>query len=158
ATEHEHGPDSAPAAAALERIDTRIGEIEGAVKEASLADSTDFFILSDHGFMAVERTIQPNVLLAKAGLLTLDERGQITGGKIATVSNGGSMFIYWPEGNDLHGAVDAALKPLRDQGLLWAVFDHRALEELGSDPGARMALEPPRGAMFGSRATGELVN
>jgi predicted AlkP superfamily pyrophosphatase or phosphodiesterase len=157
-TEHQHGPESAPAAAALERIDARIGEIESAVKEAGLADSTDFFIVSDHGFMSVERTIEPNVLLAKAGLLTLDERGQVTGGKVATVSNGGSMFIYWPEGNNLQDAVDAALKPLRDQGLVWAVFDRGALRELGADPGARMALEAPRGAMFGSHAAGELVN
>ena len=157
-TEHLHGPESALATATLERIDERIAEIEAAVKEAGLANSTDFFIVSDHGFMSVERTIEPNVLLAKAGLLTLDEHGQVTGGKIATVSNGGSMFIYWSDGNDLQGAVDAALKPLRDQGLVWAVFDRSALKELGADPGARMALEPPHGAMFGSIATGELVN
>jgi hypothetical protein len=68
------------------------------------------------------------------------------------------MFIYWPEGKDQQGAVDAALKPLRDQGLVWAVFDRSALNELAADPGARMALEPPRGAMFGSRATGALVD
>jgi predicted AlkP superfamily pyrophosphatase or phosphodiesterase len=157
-TEHQHGPDSPEAAAALERIDIRIGEIMDAVKEAGLKDSTDFFIVSDHGFMSVSRIIRPNILLAKAGLLTLDAQGRITGGKLATVSNGGSMFIYWPEGEHLEGAVDAALKPLRDQGLLWSVFDLGALTELSADPEARMALEAPRGAMFGPEAHGNLVD
>jgi predicted AlkP superfamily pyrophosphatase or phosphodiesterase len=156
-TEHHFGPDSAAAAATLGRIDVRIGEIVDAVREAGLADSTDFFIVSDHGFMSVDREIQPNVLLAKAGLLTVDEQGQITGGKVATVSNGGSFFIYWPEGRDFQSEVDAALKPLRDQGLVWAVFDRQALSEMGADPGARMALDPPRGAMYGHAASGQLV-
>jgi len=156
--EHQHGPDTNEAVATLERIDTRIGEIEDAVREAGLENSTDFFVVSDHGFMSVTRTIHPNILLAKAGLLTLDEHGRVTGGKIATVSNGGSMFIYWPEGDHLEGAVDTALKPLRDQGLLWSVFDQNALRELGADPEARMALEAPRGAMFGSEARGDLMS
>jgi predicted AlkP superfamily pyrophosphatase or phosphodiesterase len=157
-TEHAHGPESAEAAATLERIDLRIGEIVDSVKEAGLGNSTDFFVVSDHGFMSVTRIINPNILLAQAGLLTADDHGQVTGGKLATVSNGGSMFIYWPQGEDLQGAVDAALKPLRDRGLVWCVFHLNALKELGADPEARMALEPPRGAMFDSSATGELVN
>jgi predicted AlkP superfamily pyrophosphatase or phosphodiesterase len=158
ATEHAHGPDSAQGAAALELIDMRIGEIVDAVKQAGLTDSTDFFVVSDHGFMSVTRTIHPNVLLAKAGLLTVDAGGHVTGGKLATVSNGGSMFLYWPESEHLEAAVDAALKPLRDQELAWSVFGRDALKELGADPEAQLALEAPRGAMFGSQASGDLVS
>lgn len=92
--EHQRGPDTSEAVATLERIDMRIGEIVDAVREAGLENSTDFFVVSDHGFMSVSRTIRPNILLAKAGLLTVDNLGRVTGGKLATVSNGGSMFIY----------------------------------------------------------------
>jgi predicted AlkP superfamily pyrophosphatase or phosphodiesterase len=155
--EHQHGPESAEAAATLERIDARLGEIVDAVKAAGLQDSTDFFIVSDHGFMTVDRVIQPNVLLANAGLLSVDEHGDVIGGKIATVSNGGSFFIYWPDGEDLQPAVDAALKPLRDQGLAWRVFDRQALRKMGADPEARMAIEAPQGARFGTSASGALV-
>jgi len=88
----------------------------------------------------------------------VDGHGQVTGGKIATVSNGGSFFIYWPDGKNLESDVDAALKPLRDQGLAWGVFDRRALVEMGADPGAQMAIEAPRGAMFGSAAGGALTS
>jgi len=155
--EHQHGPQSAEAASALERVDVRIGEILAAIKEAGLGDSTDVFVVSDHGFLPVERQIRPNVLLAKAGLLTADDRGEVTGGKVATVSNGGSFFIYWPEATDLRGEVVTALRPLLDQGLVWGVLDQPALRDLGAEPTAQMALEAAEGTAFASSARGELV-
>ncbi len=156
--EHQHGPQSHEAAAALERIDARIGDLLAAVKDAGLANVTDVFIVSDHGFLPIDREIRPNVLLVKAGLLTADDKGFVTGGKLATVSNGGSFFIYWPEARNLRGDIYAALRPLLDQGMLWAVIDRQALKDLGAEPAVGMALEAPEGASFGSRANGELVS
>lgn len=155
--EHEHGPKSAEAAATLGRIDAKIGELLAATTEAGLDRTTDVFIVSDHGFLPVDRVIRPNLLLVKAGLLIADDKGYITGGKLATVANGGSFFIYWPEGHDLRSEVDNALKPLRDQGVVWAVFNPQALRELGAEPALQMALEAPEGMSFGSVARGELV-
>jgi Type I phosphodiesterase / nucleotide pyrophosphatase len=155
---HEHGPQSAEAASALEHVDAEIGDVLAAVKEAGLEGSTDVFVVSDHGFLPVERQIRPNILLAKAGLLTADDRGEVTGGKVATVSNGGSFFIYWPEGTDLKGEVVTALRPLLDQGLLWGILDRPALRDLGAEPAAQMALEAADGTAFASSARGELVS
>ncbi len=156
--EHEHGPESAEAAAALERIDAHIGELLAALKEAGLEESTDVFIVSDHGFLTIQREVRPNLLLVKAGMLATDPQGAITGGRAATVSNGGSFFIYWPEGQDLSQEIRAALKPLLDQGVLWGVFDRPALADLGAEPAAQMALEAPAGMEFDDRATGELLS
>ena len=103
---------------------------------------------------AVDRDIAPNILLAAAGLLTGTGPGK---GPVFTVSNGGSFFIYWPEGQDLRPEIDAALKPLRERGLVWSIFDREALKELGADPEAQMALEAPEGSFFSSRSSGELV-
>jgi len=155
--EHRHGPQSPEVAATLELEDKLIGELLDAVKVAGLADSTDVFIVSDHGFLPVENEVAPNVLLAKAGLLTLDAQGKVSGGKIATVDNGGSFFIYWPEGEDLRPAVEEALKPLREQGVLWGLLNRNALRDLGADPAAQMALEAQEGWDFTSRATGDVV-
>jgi predicted AlkP superfamily pyrophosphatase or phosphodiesterase len=156
--EHEFGPDSPQAAATLEKIDGHIGELLAADQAAGLADSTDVFIVSDHGFLPVETAIKPNVLFVKAGLLSADEKGNIAGGKIATVANGGSFFIYWPESQDLRAAVMEALKPLLEQGALWAVLDRAALKELAADPAAQMALEAPPGYAFSSGAAGDLLS
>jgi len=155
--EHRNGPLGAEAAAALEHVDAEIGDILAALKEAGLASTTDVFVVSDHGFLPVERQIRPNVLLAKAGLLTADDRGEVTGGKVATVSNGGSFFIYWPEGADLKSEVVTALRPLVDQGLVWGVLDRPALRDLGAEPAAQMAIEAADGTAFGSSAYGEPV-
>lgn len=155
--EHGHGPDSPEARAMIERIDARIGDILAAAQSAGLAGSTDVFIVSDHGFLPVERVIQPNVLLAKAGFFTLDSQGDIAGGKIQTVSNGGSFFIYWPDGEDLRAKVRTALRPLFDRGLAWAVFDHQAILDLGAEPAIQLALDAPLGAEYDSSAVGDLV-
>jgi predicted AlkP superfamily pyrophosphatase or phosphodiesterase len=156
--EHESGPNGPQTAAMLEKIDGHVGELLAADQAAGLADSTDVFIVSDHGFLPVEAELKPNVLLVKAGLLTADEKGNVTGGRIATVADGGSFFIYWPESQDLRSAVDEALKPLLDQGVLWAVLDRAALRELAAEPAAQMALEAPAGYGFSSGAAGPLVS
>jgi predicted AlkP superfamily pyrophosphatase or phosphodiesterase len=155
--EHQFGPDSPQAAATLEKIDSHIGELLAADRAAGLADSTDVFVVSDHGFLPVQTEIKPNVLFVKAGLLTADEKGSVTGGGIATVANDGSFFIYWPESEDLRPNVNEALKPLRDQGLLWASLDRAALKELGAEPAAQMALEAPARYAFSSGAAGDLL-
>ncbi|MGH9343233.1 MAG: alkaline phosphatase family protein [Terriglobia bacterium] len=156
-TQHHYGPRSAAAAATLTQIDGHIGEILAAVKQAGLADDTDVFIVSDHGFAPVHRLIHPNVLLVKAGLLAADAHGNITGGKIETVSNGGSFFIYWPNSEDLRAEVRSALAPLFDHDLAWAVLNKSALKDLGADPDAKLALDAPDGAMFDSAGDGGLV-
>jgi predicted AlkP superfamily pyrophosphatase or phosphodiesterase len=157
-TGHHYGPASPEAAATLERIDAYIGELLAAAKESGMEDTTDVFIVSDHGMLSYNLLIQPNVLLAKAGLLTLNEHGKIIGGKVKTISNDGSFFLWWPESENLTGTVEAALRPLREQGLVQSVLERDDLAKLGVDSKVQMALEAPRGAIFGDRTRGALVH
>ncbi len=155
--QHAHGPDTPQAIATLNHLDSLIGGILRAVQQAGLAGDTDVFIVSDHGFLPVHRVVHPNTLFVKAGLLTAGPDGAVTGGKIDTVSNGGSFFIYWPRGSKLGPVVDRALLPLLNGHLVWAVLGPDALKDLGADPNARLALDAPAGSMFDSRASGPLV-
>jgi predicted AlkP superfamily pyrophosphatase or phosphodiesterase len=157
-TQHAFGPGSPQAVETLDRTDEHIRAILAAVKQAGFAGRTDVFIVSDHGFMTVDRVIRPNTLLVKAGLLTASDNGTVTGGKIDTVENGGSFFIYWPRNENLRPAIDQALKPLLDRKLVWAILGPEALRDLGADPGARLALEAPRHAEFGRAGRGALVS
>ena len=153
---HRTGPRSKKAIETLERIDGLIGEIRRTVEEAGLADETAYFIVSDHGFMAIRHTIHPNTLLAEAGLLSVNSKGQISGGEIATGASGGAFLIYWPEerNDELARRVDEALRPLRQQDLLWGIFGEEAVADLHADEGARLILEAADGYSFGGRATG----
>jgi len=156
--QHEAGPRSPEANAALERIDAHLGELLSTIKQAGLENSTDVFIVSDHGFLPVERDVRPNMLLAKAGLLTADAKGKVSGGNIATVSNGGSLFLYWPGCSaDLDARVGDALKPLDESGLLFATFGQPELKRMGADPEACLALEALEGDEFSESARGDLV-
>jgi predicted AlkP superfamily pyrophosphatase or phosphodiesterase len=156
-TEHEHGPGSPQALATLAHVDNLIGQVMEAVKQAGLESSTDVFVVSDHGFLPVRRLLRPNVLLVNAGLLTADPQGHLTGGKVMTVANGGSFFIYWPAKQNRQAEILSALKPLLDAGLAWAVLDQQALKELGGDPDARLAVEAPEGTAFVDSARGNLI-
>jgi predicted AlkP superfamily pyrophosphatase or phosphodiesterase len=155
--EHLHGLASPQAAKALEASDAHVGELLQALQEAGMADSTVVFVVSDHGFLPIDHDIRPNVLLVKAGLLSADPTGQITGGRIFTLSNGGSFFVYWPDTMDLRSEVQTALKPLLDRDVLWAEFDPAALHDLGAEPAVKLALDAPEGYAFTGRAAGDVV-
>jgi predicted AlkP superfamily pyrophosphatase or phosphodiesterase len=156
--EHLRGPDSPETTQTLERMDKHLGDVVAAVNEAGLGPSTDLFVVSDHGFLPITRDVAPNILLIRAGLLMANSAGQLTGGRVATVGNGGSFFIYWPEGENLRARVDAALRSLRDEQLVWAVIDRAGLKDLAADPKAQLALEAPEGVYLGNRAAGQVVN
>lgn len=155
---HRYGPASPETADTLERIDAYIGDLLATIRESGLENTTDVFVVSDHGMMSYNIEIQPNVLLAQAGLITVNEHGKIIGGKIRTVANDGSFFLCWPESENLKASVDAALHPLREQGLVQAVLERDDLAKLGADPDAQMALEAPPGAIFESHARGALIH
>lgn len=68
--EHEHGPDTPEAKAALERIDTMLGKL---IAAATKADPTTIVALvSDHGFAPVTTDVNLFGAFIQAGLITLD--------------------------------------------------------------------------------------
>ena len=158
-TEHDAGPRGPQANAALERIDRHVGEMLAAIKQAGIENSTDVFVVSDHGFLRITRDVRPNMLLVKGGLLTADAKGEINGGRIATVSNGGSFFVYWRDCEAGIGTqVAAALKPLQDQKLLFATLGSQDLRQMGADPEACLALDALDGDEFSEAGAGDLVS
>ena len=85
-------------------------------------------------------------------------RGTLPEQETSTIENDGSLFLYWPESENLNARVEAALRPLRKQGLIQSVLGRDALSKLGADPRVQMALEAVPGAIFEDEATGPLVH
>src|SRR5262245_5763322 len=57
---HIYGPDSPEALDAVERADAEVARVLNAFKDIGLADRTDVVIVSDHGFVPLQKQLQPN--------------------------------------------------------------------------------------------------
>lgn len=84
----------------VEETDRYIGELMAAVEEAGLADCTNFVLTSDHGQVDMKRIVSPNVLLAEAGLIDVDEEGKVKDWKVWCQSGGTSAIVYMKDLND----------------------------------------------------------
>ena len=78
---HTYGPDAPEALAAIERADVEVGRVLDAVGQAGLADQTDVVIVSDHGFLPLQKQLQPNFLFKREGLICSTSVGRSRAGR-----------------------------------------------------------------------------
>jgi predicted AlkP superfamily pyrophosphatase or phosphodiesterase len=84
----------------VEETDRYIGELMKAVEDAGLSDCTNLVLTSDHGQLDIKRIVSPNVLLAEAGLIEVDEKGKIKDWKAYCQSGGTSALVYLKDPED----------------------------------------------------------
>lgn len=156
--EHDHGPMTPEAKAALEKSDAHIGQVLKALDEAGTRASTLVAIVSDHGFLPVERTVRPNTALREAGLVDLDEKGKIKSWRAAFHSSGGSACLHLAEGApaDTLERVQAALAPrIADPANgIRGVLDAAAVERVGGVD-CPLVLDAREGFSISHTASGE---
>jgi predicted AlkP superfamily pyrophosphatase or phosphodiesterase len=112
---HAFGPASPEALAALESADRAIGKIRDAI---SSDPATTLVVLSDHGFVPVEKEAAPLVVFAEHGLFARGADGSLTLRRLGAVSAGGSLAVYWleqPSADDKR-RLATALDRLRETG------------------------------------------
>jgi len=152
---HVHGPQSREALKALEVADAELGRL----REAAAADGrVTLVVLSDHGFLPVEKEAAPLVVLAEEGLFGVRSK-QPELQRLGAVPAGGSFALFWLEEPSApeRRALDRALQRLQDSGAVAEIFDRRKLEALGSDPDAEFILDAAPGFCFSDRFTGPLI-
>lgn len=93
AVHHRYGPQSPAGYTAVAYADTLVHQIVDAVADAGIGDRTTILVVSDHGFMSIPKTLHPNVVLRKAGLLTV-EGTQVTAARAQVVPEGGIGMLY----------------------------------------------------------------
>lgn len=93
ALHHRYGPKTPGGYAAVGYADTCIREVLRAVETAGLTKKTTIFIVADHGFIAIPKTLQPNVILKQAGLLTA-AKGKVETARVQVVPEGGIGMVY----------------------------------------------------------------
>ena len=154
---HAYGPESEPALAALESADKEIGRIRDAISgdaEATLV------VLSDHGFVAVEKEVAPLAVFAEEGLFAHGADGSLSLLRLGAVSAGGSLAVYWLEkpSSDDQRRLENAVERVRAMGAVEEVVDRHKLAALGADPDAELMLEAAPGFSFSDRLEGPVVS
>jgi predicted AlkP superfamily pyrophosphatase or phosphodiesterase len=94
-TEHETAPGSPVALAAIKSADENLATILSALDERKARGTTDVFVVSDHGFSTIRRSIDLRKILNEAGFsATTDFDGEPKPGDIMLAGNGGSVLFY----------------------------------------------------------------
>jgi predicted AlkP superfamily pyrophosphatase or phosphodiesterase len=154
---HAFGPASPEALAALESADQAIGKIRDAI---SSDPATTLVVLSDHGFVPVEKEAAPLVVLSEHGLFPRGADGSLVLRRLGAVNAGGSFALYWleePTADDRRRLAQA-VETLCATGAIEQVVTREKLAALESDPDAELMLEAVPGLAFSDRTEGPVLS
>ena len=70
-----------------------VGRVLKALDDAGIRDRTTVFVLADHGFASIPKSVQPNVALRREGLLKV-EGNRIVSARVQVVPEGGIGMVY----------------------------------------------------------------
>lgn len=161
---HETGPwgDSVPSA--LRAVDRRLGLVLDAVRATEPGRRTTLIVTSDHGFLPYAQRLRPGVLLARAGLVTVDTTATppVRSWDAGVQVNGGSVMILPRDSADrtLAARVRSAIPDsLVGPGMpIRAVWPRDTIALLGGDPRALWALDMNEGFYATAGYSGPLLS
>ena len=151
--QHKYGPGTPEALAAIEAADSHVQQMLAAIAEAGVRDRTDVVVVSDHGFLPIERQLQLNYAFKREGLLKVDDAGKVSWWDAYFYSAGGSGFVMLRNPADvaLRSRVETLLKTLAADpanGIL-TVWTEGDLRKFGADPRASFGVDMREGFYSG---------
>jgi predicted AlkP superfamily pyrophosphatase or phosphodiesterase len=163
--EHQSGPFSAEANAALEAIDEMVGVLAKAVRDQT--PSAAVCIVSDHGFARIDHQVDLRAAFVNAGLITPNPHRTtarspaVSDWKADAWAAGGSYLIVLKDRTDA-ATRNAVGKLLRDFASdpangIERVLDRDGIAQLGGDPEADFAVDLKIGFSAGSALDGPVV-
>jgi arylsulfatase A-like enzyme len=94
-TQHESAPGAPAALAAITSADQNLAAVLAALDQRHARTTTDVFVVSDHGFSTIKRSIDLRKILNDAGFVAKTEfNDQPQTGDIMLAGNGGSVLFY----------------------------------------------------------------
>jgi arylsulfatase A-like enzyme len=99
-TQHESAPGAPAALAAIESADKNLAAVLSSLDRKGGRETTDVFVVSDHGFSTIKRSVDLRKILRDAGFSAQTEfNDEPKRGDIMLAGNGGSVLFY-VEGRD----------------------------------------------------------
>ena len=94
-TQHQTAPGAPAAVAAIKSADQNLAAVLSALDKRKARETTDVFVVSDHGFSTIRRSIDIPKILNQAGFAATTEfTGEPKPGDIMLAGNGGSVLFY----------------------------------------------------------------
>lgn len=93
-TQHAEGPQSPAGYTANAYADMCLARVIDAIDEAGIREKTTIFVVADHGFTHVPKSLRPNVILRQHNLLKLGPSNKLTDARVHVVPEGGIGLIY----------------------------------------------------------------
>lgn len=94
-TQHEYGPGSPQAIAALQANDSLVAKLLETLKARGVADKTDVLLVSDHGFSTIERGVDVAAVLREAGFNAFRKfLKKPSPGDVILADNRGTVYFY----------------------------------------------------------------
>lgn len=153
--EHITGRQGDMVKEAVADADSSVAMIRQAIGEAGLKDHTLFIVTGDHGFNDVSMNLNPNVWLARAGLLSDPASGNW---KAQFHSVGGAAFLFLRKEGDRE-TLNRVVKVLADlpaeEKKYFRIISKSEMNKVGADPHAVLAISGINGGAFTNKYTGE---
>ncbi|MBO4837235.1 MAG: alkaline phosphatase family protein [Clostridia bacterium] len=156
---HATGLFSPAVSHGLHEIDIWLRDILKAMEDAGIQDSTDLFIISDHGQLNISRCVALNALLAERGLIDVDGDGHVRDYTAIAKSTGMSAQIYLKNEADAPRVQEILQQMCRDglYGFERVYTAEEALQEEGLAGGFSFVLETDGYTSFSNAFTRPLV-
>jgi predicted AlkP superfamily pyrophosphatase or phosphodiesterase len=145
--QHDFGPRSPQALAAIENVDKLLGELLATLRAQPAWSRTTFVVVSDHGFAPIHKEIRLDVRLVAKGLVVLDKDGKTTQARAAVVASGGLALVYVLD-PAARAEIEGAFADIEGLGRR---FEHDDIVARGGDPAAAFAYGALPGYSFADK-------
>jgi predicted AlkP superfamily pyrophosphatase or phosphodiesterase len=156
--QHEAGPFSPKANAALEEIDRMVGTLDQAMRGETR--NTAICIVSDHGFAAIDHQLNIAASFVKAGLITLKE-GKTVNWTAAPWGTGGLAFVVLRDPRDagVRGTVEKLLHQMAVDPAngINHILDRAEIAAMGGAANAEFGVDMKPGFSVGAALDGRAV-
>lgn len=132
ATQHDSGPGSTNALAAMESSDKQLGEVFKALDERKIREQTDIIVVSDHGFSTISKVADVYESLKKAKFKVFKRFDDPEPGDILVVALGGSTCFYVY--NQVESVTRALAEHLQTTDYAGVIFTRPELKVEGTFP------------------------
>src|SRR5437588_2045469 len=156
-SEHNYAPGSPEALAAVKAVDHDLAMVLGALEQKKVRDSTDLFVVSDHGFSTIRRPIDVVALLNRAGFHAAKEFSETpTSGDILVCGNGGTVLFYVRDHD--RGVTQRLVDWLQHGDFAGVIFTRDKLDGTFPLTAARIDISNPADIVMSFRCDGQTQN